>query len=209
VTPLFFVPLALFAQTRIPSLRPMDDATAQLEELYGKVVTYEEPPVPLMQQVFLMPAVGGANSNLPADVNKMVSAWRQQALVPHFRLLTSRLGYHVVPVTGAVLDARVTVPVKSRTPEEHMRALETAVSVASGTMVDMGGFGMRPGGFDSVFDSYPQPFPWGASHMVARDALVNLLLRSATTFTWHMKCQASPSPFSRLCALNPGRIPRN
>jgi hypothetical protein len=198
VTPFFLVALTL-----VPSPRAMDDACARMEALYGNVVTYEEPPADFTHQVFLMPAIRG-----PADVSKIVDAWRQQALVPHFRLLTSKLGYHVVPVTGGVLDGRVTIPVVARTPEEHMRALETAVSVASGTMVDMSGFGMRPGGFDDAFGANPGRFPWGASHMVARDALVNLLLRSATTFTWHMKCQASPSFFTRLCALNLAKIPR-
>jgi hypothetical protein len=198
VTPFFLVALTL-----VPSPRAMDDACARMEALYGKVVTYEEPPVNLTHQVFQMPAVGG-----PADVEKIVDAWRQQSLVPHFRLLTSKLGYHVVPVNGGVLDARVTIPVKARTPTEHMLALEGAVSRASGTMVDMGGFGVSPGGLDRAFGVYPQRFPWGASHMVARDALVDLLLRSVTTFTWHMKCQASPSFFTRLCALNLRKLPR-
>ena len=204
MTAALLVPLTLLAQERIASPRAMDEACARMEELYGKVVTYEEPPVNLTHQVFVMPAVGG-----PADVNKMVEAWKQQALVPNFRFLTSTLGYHVVPVSGGVLDGRVTIPVKTRTPTEHMLALETAVSVASGTMVDMGGFGMGPGGLDRVFRANPESFPWGASHMVARDALVDLLLRSATTFTWHMKCQASPSFFTRLCALNLARISKN
>jgi hypothetical protein len=153
----------------------------------------------LTHQVFVMPAVGRA-----ADVNKVVEAWREQGLVPHFKLLTSKLGYHVVPVTGGVLDARVSVPVASRTPEDHMRALEIAVSRASGTMVDMNAMSASPGGFNRAFRANPERFPWGASHMVARDALVNLLLRSATTFTRHMKCQASPAFFTRLCALNLG-----
>lgn len=38
--------------------------------------------------------------------------------------------------------------------------------------------------------------------MVARDALINLFQRSATTMLWDLRCRTSAKPEDRACTLN-------
>ncbi len=45
-------------------------------------------------------------------------------------------------------------------------------------------------------------FQWGVYSAVARDALIDLLNQSATTFSWRLMCQGSSQASDRLCALN-------
>ena len=218
--------------TRITSPRPLADASDLLQHLYGKVVTYEEPvlvwrgelesqagrdpnrkwglfPKP---QGFLVPSDTSLDPNLASALSKTLDAYHQQTSGTRFQILTSNWGLHIVPVqahdengdlvpTGSVLDSRVTVATEERTPEQHLLALLAAATSATGTSIVTGGQG-GPGGFDRVFRAAPPRFQWGVDGMVARDALIDLLTRSATTFSWRLKCQASARLEDRFCVLN-------
>jgi hypothetical protein len=100
----------------------------------------------------------------------------------------------LVPATTP-LGARIDVPVEKRTASEHLKALCDAVSSATGATV-------RPNGgrFDHAFaaNGYLLPrmstgaerpymlFEWGANGTTAREALIDLLGRSATRMTWRI-----------------------
>jgi hypothetical protein len=108
--------------------------------------------------------------------------------------------------TPSVLDQIVTVPGETRTSEQHLRALGAAISSASPIHVVISTVPGSRHGFDNAFRAQPEVFPWGANRVVARDALIDLLNQSATTFSWHLMCQASAQPSDRFCALNLGAI---
>jgi hypothetical protein len=108
--------------------------------------------------------------------------------------------------TPSVLDQIVTVPGETRTSEQHLRALGAAISSTGPIRIDISAVPGKPSGFETAFRARPEVFRWGAYSAVARDALVDLLNQSATTFSWHLMCQASAQASDRFCALNVGAI---
>lgn len=228
------------AQQQIPadlslvtSARPLTDAARRLQETYGKVVTYEEPiltwrrelqakpgrdperkwelfPTP---QSFLMPQ-GGSGTDLASVLESTITAYHQQTSGTRFQLLSSTLGYHIIPVqmhdengqsvpATSALDQIITVPSEARGAEEHLRAVGAAINSTGQTVIQIDVFpGGKPGAFDKVFRAQPEVFQWGVHSVVARDALIDLLNQSATTFSWHLMCQASAQSSDRFCALN-------
>ncbi len=232
------VPVPFPGPTPISSTRPLSDASALLRHLYGKVVTYEEPVLvwpgdltPMgkrdpgakwalrpQPQSFIMPAETGVEPNLPLVIDKMLQAFHQATVGTRFQVLTSKWGYHIVPVqardeSGAlvpvhsVLDSIITVPVEERTGGEHLRALAAAVQSAIGMRVVGDSGGGSPRSFDAMFrqtsGSKARPtFSWGASAIVARDALVDLFDRSETTLLWDVRCQPSAQRQDRFCVIN-------
>src|SRR5262249_10777376 len=152
-----------------------------------------------------------------------IAAYHQQTSGTRFQILSSTLGYHIVPVqghdesgrlvpTGSVLDQIVTVPSEPRTAEGHLRALGAAISstgpsrvIISAFPYAVGPYGVS-GAFDRVFRAQPEVFPWGAYSLVAREALIDLFSQSATTLSWRLMCQASAQARDRFCVLNIGAI---
>src|SRR5262249_54013331 len=139
--------------------------------------------------------------------------YHQQTSGPRFQILTSKWGYHIVPLqvrdaSGALapatslLDSRIIVVQEERTAQGHLTALAAAVSVSTGTRLEETAVPGKPRGFDEAFRARPERFSWGAASMVARDALINLLDRSATSFSWHLYCQAASQAEARFCVLN-------
>jgi hypothetical protein len=236
---LFLLQIAA-AQQHIPagsslvtSPRPLGDVARRLQEAYGKVVTYEEPvltwrgelsakpgrnpeakwelfPTP---QSFLMPE-SEPDTDLASVLESTIAAYHQQTSGTRFQLLSSSLGYHIVPVqvhdengrsvpTTSALDQIITVSSEARSAEEHLRALGAAINSTDRIPVQIDVFpGGKPGAFDKVFRAQPEVFQWGIHSAVARDALIDLLNQSATTFSWHLMCQASAQASDRFCALN-------
>ncbi len=218
--------------TPIQSPRPLADASVLLQHLYGRAVTYEEPVLtwngelqPLnhrdptqkwavmsMPRTFTMPTETGVEPDLSLILNRTLQAYHQQTTGTRFRVLTSALGYHIVPAqvhdaTGqmaeaaSALEALVMVPAEERTPYGHLAALVAAVANAAGTRVVVGV--NDPHGFERVYRSRPERFQWGAATgTVARDALVDLLQRSSTSMLWQLWCQPSAKAEDRFCALN-------
>jgi hypothetical protein len=208
----------------VAGIRPLADASVLLQEQYGKVVTYEEPILVWRDELagdpsikwdlspktrsFVMPQAGSV-PDLAAMLQKTIEAYHQQISGTRFKVMTSKLGYHIVPTqfhaengdlvpAKSVLDSQVTVPTEERTPREHLQALLSAVTSATGVDIKTGG----AGDINIPFHAFPPQFKWGVSNGIARDALIDLLDRSATTFSWHLKCQPSGRPEDRYCVLN-------
>jgi len=229
--------------------RPLDEAAKLLQGRYAVVVTYED-PVLLWRGDLEVP---GADENsalaffpargllaLPGELTpqqtpKLTAAALEKALEsfhqlnpdgPHFRLLETRYGFHIVPDTArdeggrrvrasSILDVSVTVPDTVRMPGGHVFALCTAVGEASGIKLDLNGMytdqfyafnGLIPRNFTNAFgtgeEKRQSSFAWGAKAVPARDALISLLQGSATSLTWSLKCTPSVRPENRGCVLN-------
>jgi hypothetical protein len=221
------------ASLLVTSPRPLSDASVRLQETYGKVVTYEEPvlswrgeleAVPghkgLMMPAthsFVMPAESGPGTDFASALENAIAAYHQQTSGTRFQVLSSKLGYHIVPIqvhdesrrsvrATSALDQIVTVPTETRTARQHLLALGAAISSTGPTRVTIRAVPYSPDGFDRAFRAQPAVFQWGVNSAVARDALIDLLKQSATTFSWRLMCQGSTQPSDRLCALNLGAI---
>jgi hypothetical protein len=101
-----------------------------------------------------------------------------------------------------LLDQVVTVPAEIRPPNEHLTALAQALKASTGMWIydGIGSFGM---GFNQFFTGPGNlMFEWGVEQRQAREALIDLLTRSATTFSWRFNCQPAESVQDRFCVLN-------
>jgi hypothetical protein len=217
--------------TPIASARPLADAADLLQHLYGKVVTYEDPVWVWRGDLetqpggdpnrkwglfpkahgFTMPVETGVDPNLASVLQKALVAYHQQSVGTRFQVLTSKWGYHIVPIqthdeggslvaASSPLDSHIYITTEERTPLQHLSALLDAIAVASGVKIELGMY--RVDGFNREFRSEPASFQWGATGAVARDALIELLDKSATTFLWSLKCQPSARAEDRFCVLN-------
>jgi hypothetical protein len=215
------------SQHLIQERRPMYEARRELQPLYGKVITYEEPVLSWKDELesqasgvrmipkvrsFVMPGAALSAASAEAALGKTLDAYHEQLPGTHFRLLTSKLGYHIVPdqacnehgdvvSTNSLLDAEVSVPVEERTPEEHLDALGAAVTAATGIRLRPAPIPLSPGGFDRSFQLKSSRFPWGIRSMVARDGLIDLLYRGASTYSWDLMCSTSTIASDRVCIL--------
>ena len=217
------------ASSLVTSPRPLGDAALRLQEAYRTVVTFEEPvlswrgeleAVPghkglMMPAVhtFVIPAESGPGTDLASALENTIAAYHQQTSGTRFQVLSSKLGYHIVPVqvhdengrsvrATSALDQIVTVPSETRSALQHLLALGAAISSTGPTRVTISAVPANPRGFDKAFRAQPEVFQWGVYSAVARDALIDLLNQSATTFSWRLMCQGSTQASDRLCALN-------
>jgi len=217
------------ASAVLASGAPLADIRDRLERSTGRVISYEDPilawsgdldPTPYTQRQYLFPRKLSftappeltSEPNLGVALARTLDAYHHQTSGTRFRVLTSKLGYHIVPSevrdsTGGfaparnALDSAVAIPNELRTPMGHLLALGSAAGSSLGIQINVVAVPFKVGGFNDAFRSRPEKFSWGAN-AVARDALVDLLLRSATTFSWQLICQAAVSPANRFCALN-------
>ena len=96
-------------------------------------------------------------------------------------------------------DKPVFIPQQERTAHQHLRALGAALEAANdGLKIAIGGLVTDLRGDSINFMFAPtldddRPFLWGTKipSMIARDALIDLLDHSATTFYWDMKCMGN------------------
>lgn len=144
---------------------------------------------------------------------QIVEAANRSGDGPEFAVRTSSFGIHIVPVASAdangrmgpttpLLDQTVSVPKAIRAPIEHLRALAEAITISTGMRIHdgIGSIGVR---FNQFFTGTGSlMFEWGAEQRQAREALIDLLTRSATTFSWRFNCQPAESPQDRFCVLN-------
>ncbi len=193
---------------------PTDNAVDRLEASFGKVVSYEDPvwvwrgdlaperfnhrPHRLepVTPTFVMPALASPPADLATEVGKMLAAYHQTG-GPRFEVRTSKLGLHIVPALSRdengqmvaaknVLDAYVSVPAEQRRAYQHFYALCDAIGLATGITITHGP--AFPQGWDYEFNPDKTAFSWGASGLTGREALIDLLDRSATSFTWRLFC---------------------
>ena len=235
--PILFLMQAAMAQQQHParsssvvtSPRPLSDAAQRLQETHGKLVTYEEPVLSWRDELeavpghkglmmpamhsFVIPAESGPDTDLASALENTIAAYHQQTFGTRFQVLSSKLGYHIVPVQMrdangqsvraiSALDQIVTVPTEARTALQHLIALGAAISSTGTIHVSVSAVPGSPRGFDRAFRAQPEVFQWGVYSTVARDALIDLLYQSATTFSWHLMCGAGAQASDHLCALN-------
>jgi hypothetical protein len=173
---------------------------------------------------FTMPGTASP-ADLPARLAQVLVAYHQQTGGPRFQILTSKLGLHIVPVqvrnregqlvpAQNALDKAVFVPQQERTAYQHLKALESAILAANEGLkiviwplvVDLRGksvdFMFAPTRADD------RPFVWGTPvpNTTAREALIALLDRSATTFYWDMKCRGTLTVKYNVCTVNVGPL---
>ncbi len=129
------------------------------------------------------------------------------------------------------LDKLVFIPQQERTAHQHLKALQSALVATSsglnpipvtGPSFSAGsdGFeiGISPRVVDLRGDSFnfmfaptradDRPFVWGTAipNMTARDALIDLLDRSATTFYWDMRCLGTLTVKYNVCFMEVGPL---
>lgn len=132
-----------------------------------------------------------------------------------FSVVETAWGLHIVPVrnkdargseapASSLLDSYVAVVSAKRSPMGHVEALAQALTSRSGVRVESGS-GALSFGVDQLFlqaDSSPT-FEWGTAGAVkARDALLELLSKSATTLSWRLNCQPASANATPFCVLN-------
>jgi len=222
--------------TVVTSGRPLEEVGNRLQAVYGRVVTYEEPILTWREelqpqtgrspeekwqlfpkpQTFSMRAIN-PGSDLGPFLNDTIAAYHEQTSGTRFKLLSSKLGYHIVPVqahdeggrlvaTNNILDQLITVPSEARTARGHLLAFGEAVNKTLPIPLIISAVPGRPSGFDDAFRAKPGEFTWGIQNLTAREALIDLFDRSASSFSWQLKCQSSAQLGDRFCALNVGLL---
>jgi hypothetical protein len=154
-----------------------------------------------------------ATPDLGAAVRALVDAYQaQNPDGPRYRVLESNFGFHIVVsqsrdesgnlvAVQSPLDYRITVPLADRTATGHLNALCDAVTAALAATGVAGlrnrttdfGSAFATGGYDrsQPITGQERPgtfFRWGATGLIARDALIDLLSHAATTLTWRLEC---------------------
>jgi hypothetical protein len=219
--------------TNITSSRPLADAAWQLQHLYGKVVTYEEPvltwsgdlwpnngrdpslkwAVSAAPLSFTMPADTGIEPNLAKVLDETLQAYHQQTTGTRFKILVSDYGYHLVPTqvhddNGRFVAADSLLDARISIPIEARTPMQHYVALIAAITSASGtkvNIGIRGFGFDNVFHATPACFAWGVNGIVARDALIDLLKHSSITMLWGLWCQPSAKTEDRFCVLNMSR----
>jgi hypothetical protein len=160
-------------------------------------------------------------------VQRIVDAYhRQNPGDTRFKVVESSLGLHILPAyvhdengtlveASSLLDTKITVPSAARMPSEHFRAICEAITNAAGSRVDLGGKWLdqffAPNGtvprsgataLLTAKEKEQYSFKWGASGVLAREALIGLIESSSTTLTWALLCRPTLTPQDRFCVLN-------
>ena len=201
----------------ISAPRPLVEVADRLQEMYAVPVTYEDPlwvwPGELEQMghdtsgqylvvktrsVFL-PAVNPGDQPLGAVLEQVVERFNNETDGPQFRVARSPVGWHIVATKAYdangkllparnLLDGNINVVIAKRNARGHFSAICDSLSHLSGIKVE---FDATLLDLDRLYGAVPPEFEWGASQMPAREALTDLLERSATSLTWRLMFQAS------------------
>jgi hypothetical protein len=166
-----------------------------------------------------IPAAALANRDKRQDVaqaRSILAAFNRDNAPLEFAVTESKYGLHIIPsrnkdrngnpkATATVLDEYVIVPVENRSPFAHITALAQALSRKAGLRVDPS-TAVQGFAFDNLFAHADSPYltSWGTTGSVkGRDALLDLLARSATTYSWRLNCQpATVGSSTAFCVLN-------
>lgn len=150
-----------------------------------------------------------------AHLKSLVNAFNAGNAPLGFGVFETAWGLHIVPIRNkdargaeapapSLLDTRVVVASDKRRPMGHVEALAQALTSRTGIRVESGS-GTLGFGVDQLYlqaDSSPT-FKWGTAGAVkARDALLDLFSKSATTLSWRLNCQPASSDASPFCVLN-------
>jgi hypothetical protein len=160
-------------------------------------------------------AVPGAE--LPAELANVLSVFHQVSATK-FGVQSSKLGLHVVPIlvhdqNGALvpaknlLDAYVTVPQEERKVRAHFEALCAAISRATGIKVQAAEDPFGKGTWENVFGP-KDGFTWAVNSMTGREAVIDLLDKSATSLSWILSCHTgSDSLRDQTCTFDVRQVP--
>jgi hypothetical protein len=216
---------ALRAQQPITSRRPLEQVSTELGSR-GTVVSYEDPVLSWGEDLeaiqgtsglagfpkersFALPAAAKLEKNPFAKLRKIVEAYDQQTSLQQtsgtqFQVLSSKLGYHIVPLEGSLLDSRIEIARGDREALEHLTAFAAAVQSSTGVKFRFVRGAGKTMGFNQLFGISPAntSFAWGTQPAVARDVLIDLLRRSSKSLSWRLYCQAAPQAADRSCILN-------
>lgn len=217
----------------VASARPLMSEANRLQHIYGKVVTCEDPVYVWRDELrplgrgfapsdiaFFRPADSGSEPSAEAALRKILDAYHQQTTGPRFQIVASTYGLHIVPIqvhdergqfvpARNLLDASVDVPPEERSATEHFNALCAALGSFFGMDIRFFDGSVRLNSttsFEQHFAAQPPRFTWGTSGQTARDAVIGLLERSATTYSWQLRCEDGATPKDRLCVLNIAQV---
>ena len=219
-----------FQGNSITAPRPLSDIADVLQTRYGKPVTYEDPSWEWpgdSETLSGLTVVRSRTATLPPDlspeqtaaldvgaVGRMLTEYEKSNDAPRFRVFESSYGLHIVPAivrdaSGQVvqaknpLDAVVTIPSATRTASAHLEAICAAATQAVGREIRCSAVGLGEDWYERLFAAPGGTLEWGANGVKARDALIDLLSRAATTFTWHFNCgPGNVREADRFCVLN-------
>jgi hypothetical protein len=150
-----------------------------------------------------------------AHLKGLVDAFNAGNAPLAFGVLETAWGLHIVPVRSkdargagapapSLLETHVTISSQRRWPMLHVAAIAQAVSSSSGVRVESSSGTMGFGVNQLFLQEQSSPtIEWGApGPMKARDALLDLLSKSATTLSWQFNCQPASPNTTEFCVLS-------
>lgn len=161
----------------------------------------------------VVPGLAAARKLDRGLVEAVTTAYVNQNSTPVFRVESSSHGLHVIPSSSrdaagnispqpALLDTVISIPAQTfQKVDSALEEICKAVGAAAAVRIDLS---LRPmgSGFSQLYDAgRPPAFSWEVDNQPARDAMVSLLERSATTFTWRFLCSAGKEPDEHFCVL--------
>ena len=229
----FVEPVFAQAVTQFTGVRALRESVYQLVEEHGWPITYEEPlwrdlpsaprqildnrgrlslPTRLTADRFDISAIPTTSSTTPGSLlDSYIRVYRSQGNRGAFRVVQQKMYYHVQPDTSAgmisLLDTSISIPMSARTPEDTIAAIAISISQAKGIKVGVD-FGAAFG-FNELFSGKKGPasqIVWGADVVTAREALVDFLSKSRTTFIYEFDCQPAAANEPEFCILSPNLI---
>jgi hypothetical protein len=131
-----------------------------------------------------------------AVLERILAEYHRQFPVPRYRILESKIGLHLIPDTAHdasgnvgparnVMETIITVGEADRTASDHFTAICDEIGRQTGlkTVCMAIGAASDPW-FEKLFAVPGGKLKWGAKAVSARDALVDLLDHSATSFAY-------------------------
>ena len=218
----------------IRSVRPLEELARQLSERSGEAISYEDPiwewqgdlklkgtdpNTPLAwypAELTFRPSQSLGSADLKAVLEASIQDYNRQTDGPKFKLLSSRLAWHIVPDqvrtrSGLLEPAKnpldvfvTTVAEDSRTISGHLRALAGALSIATGLQIKFSSTisALRLNGLEDAFGGNTREFRWGVTGATARTALIDLLERSEITLSWDFMCSGGAKLHNEPCYLS-------
>jgi hypothetical protein len=201
----------------------MSDTAERFQRASGKVVTYEDPILTWAsdfappghkafgknakgmnpkERSFWLSTTTASESDSNVALEQAIDSYNRESDGPRFRVLTSKLGRHVVPaeVRNAAgvwtkarnpLDQMVNISKQTRRVGEHLQALLDAVERTNQIKYVFMPIWIRPDSLEVLYGS-KGAFAWGTDGaVVAREALIDLLSASHTTFYWNAHCDTT------------------
>ena len=165
-------------------------------------------------------------------LEKLIEAYQKQYGGPKYKVISSRWGFHVIidqvrdkngqfVKVEPYLDTMISVPVGKRIPEEHYAKILDAVNASKDIKLESFTLYNKnlewleeeeyvkylnlPKNTYLVWNEIEElKFEWGITNKVtAREALINLLEQSYTTFSWKVYCFGDQKEGRQICGISP------